>query len=110
MNAKLQKENMALKLASQKTVTDLLHPNMYVELCQQCKTCVLIVNSHRSECVSPTGRMNSGDITPPRSLEQLSAESPSGSSASASGSPPPYSIMVERNIYLYNYAVLTFYL
>lgn len=78
MNTRLQKENIALKLACQKqTVTDLLTSN--------------------TECVSPSIRISSGDITPPRSLEQVSsAGSPAGSSLSASGSgspPPPYSLM-----------------
>ena len=41
---------------------------------------------------SPIGRMNVGDITPPRSLEQQSfAESPAASSTSSS--PPPYSLI-----------------
>jgi len=72
MNAKLQKENISLKLNAQKLAATGL------------------VATTNMDCTSPaTATINAGDITPPRSLEHPSVDSPISFGTS---SPLPYSL------------------
>jgi len=72
MNAKLQKENISLKLVAQKQTVNGVSPTTGMD------------------CSSPATEMvSNGEITPPRSLEHPSLDSPSSFGTS---SPLPYSL------------------
>ena len=96
MNAKLQKENISLKLVAQKQTVNGVSPTtgMYVlrsngEIRFRTKRWLSFLDR---DCSSPATEMvSNGEITPPRSLEHPSLDSPSSFGTS---SPLPYSLSV----------------